>query len=305
MLRLCRGYSVFLNIFQPDDGCTVIVKSAASTNEEGCGYTIGQFQHAACVNVVLKKTFMVQHCCGISNCIDAGTSAPDSTKMIRGLEHRRNLESGTTDVKKRDGQIIQSVRFGFIARKQTPQRSNSLKAIARRGDDKSCKTYVPDGEIYTRPADAPQILFTVRMPLRKHPLKLSSLICLQGADGSTTGSEITITEERSVSQSTTFSAGINIEVISASTEISFEETITNGKERKWTVPANQLGVVGFTPTLKCTKGKFSPKTLRSTSGADTSQGSLECSDGTFEGETCTGFNEADEIAGTYAVIAKS
>lgn len=85
---------------------------------------------------------------------------------------------------------------------------------------------------------------------------------LQSVDGGGTGREVTITKERSVSWTTTFSAGINMEVISATTQITFEENLVDKKEKQWTVPASQVGKLGFTPTLKCTKGKFKPLQVR-------------------------------------------
>ena len=62
--------------------------------------------------------------------------------------------------------------------------------------------------------------------------------------------------------------------------------MTDTKQRIWKLPAGQLGKVGFTPTLKCTEGR------------------LDCGEKPT-GEACTGFREADEIAGTYSVIATS
>ncbi|KAL8811846.1 MAG: hypothetical protein Q9223_007442 [Gallowayella weberi] len=259
------GTSVFMDIFEPDDGCSVIVKSPASTDEEGCGFIVGNFKNAVCAKINLRKTFMIQHCCGSKDC----QAATGSAKMIRSIESRRSLGARAVEIKGKDGKIIEPVQTGYA-----PQKKRSIavdtapKTLVRRKDDSSCKKYVPDGEVYTRPADRPQLVSS-------------------GGDGGNEGMEISISHERSVSQSVTFSAGINIEIISASTEMTFEETITDTKEKKWTVPAGQTGKVAFTPTLKCTSG------------------TLECGDGTSKGEACTGFREADEIAGTYAVIATS
>ncbi|KAL8727006.1 MAG: hypothetical protein Q9181_005863 [Wetmoreana brouardii] len=261
------GTKVFLDIFEPDIGCSVVVRSPASTDIVGCGFVVGSFKNAACQAVSLKETFIVQHCCGSADCEKVG-----GLKAVRGIDYKRGLPTNDAEVKW-DGRVIEPAQVGEPPKK-TARRDDTLK-LFRRGDD--CKDYIPDGEVYTRPADDTQVVAT-------------------GVDGGTTGSEVTITTERTVSQSVTFSAGFNIEIISASTDISnisfpmqrtFEESISNGKEKKWTIPAGQNGKVGFTPTLKCTKG------------------SMQCKDGTSEGEACTGFQEADEIAGTYAVIATS
>ncbi|KAL8787750.1 MAG: hypothetical protein Q9213_002070 [Squamulea squamosa] len=253
------GTKVYLDIFEPEKGCAVIVRSPASTEEVGCGFNVGTFRNPTCAAITLQETFMIQHCCGSNNCEDAGAGA----KMIRGMDYKRGLSGRSVDIRDKDGNVIQPEEEGF-----PPLGKPSKLARRKDNDDDGCKDYVPDGEVYTRPADATQIVAT-------------------GVSGGTTGSEVEISEERSVSQSITFSAGINIEIISASTEMTFEETITNGKTKKWTVPAGQTGKVGFTPNLKCTKG------------------ALMCDGNESKGEACTGYEEAGEIAGTYAVITTS
>ncbi|KAI4091886.1 MAG: hypothetical protein LQ344_003843 [Seirophora lacunosa] len=258
------GTQVFLDIHEPEKGCAYIVKTPASTDEEACGVTVGTFRNAVCTSIAFKETFMVQHCCGSGECETAGAGA----KMIRGIDYKkRGLSPRGVTIAGKDGKIIPPKEEGY-----PPQRKRSLPPakLSRRAkdDDDDCKDYVPDGEVYTRPADATQIVAT-------------------GIDGGTTGAEVEITEERTVTQSVTFSAGINIEIISASTEMTFEESITNGKSKKWTIPAGQSGKVGFTPNLKCTKG------------------ALMCDGNESKGEACTGYEEAGEIAGTYAVIATS
>ena len=95
---------------------------------------------------------------------------------------------------------------------------------------------------------------------------------------------MTISTAREVSQSTTFSAGFNFEFFSAEAGVTNEQSITDTKSKTLNVPAGQAGKLGFTPTLKCTSGK---------------------NDCGYKGEACTGYREADEIAGTYAVIETS
>ncbi|KAL8837332.1 MAG: hypothetical protein Q9205_007387 [Flavoplaca limonia] len=276
----------FLSINQPDEGCKIILKSPASTSAQGCGAVVGTFGEAVCTKVTLKETFMVEHCCD-ENCEEA----TGGLKMVRGIENRRRgLGSRAVDIMGKDGQTIEPVEEGY-----PPLQSRSGRLLSSRADedqdgiqddsqgdkdeedgkkiedDKECKEYTADegGEQYTRPADAPQIVATA-------------------SDGGTEGTEITISKSRTVEQSVTFSAGINLEVLQASTELSFSESLTDEKQRTWTVPAGQTGKVGFTPNLRCTRGHFT------------------CKDGVVsEGEACTGYREADEIAGTFAVIATS
>lgn len=283
---------------------------------------------------------MVEHCCN-ENCEEA----TGGLKMVRGIENRRRgLGSRAVDIMGKDGQPIEPVEEGY-----PPLQSRSGGLLSSRADededgiqdgsqedkgeeegkkiedDEECKEYTADegGEMYTRPADAPQIVATVGLyfphkgSLANTKTPNQPAICIlphlplfpntppllppsfslsisshtntpQTSDGGTEGTEITISKSRTVEQSVTFSAGINLEVLQASTELSFSESLTDEKQRTWTVPPGQTGKVGFTPNLRCTRGHFT------------------CKDGVVsEGEACTGYREADEIAGTFAVIATS
>ncbi|KAL8979146.1 MAG: hypothetical protein Q9177_006219 [Variospora cf. flavescens] len=257
------GTEAFLDIQEPDPGCAFIVRSPASVETPGCGVAVGMFRNPTCAKIAFKQTFMVQHCCGSRNCESAGAGS----KMIRGMNYKaRGLAGRGVEILGKDGNVIPPKEQGYPL-----QSKRSLPpALSKRSeeDDKSCKKYVPDGEIYTRPADGPQIVMT-------------------GVDGGTEGAEVEISEERTVTKSVTFSAGINIEIIEASTEMTFEESITNSKSKKLAIPAGQVGKLAFTPNLKCTEG------------------ALMCEGGESKGEACTGYEEAGEIAGTYSVITTS
>lgn len=94
-----------------------------------------------------------------------------------------------------------------------------------------------------------------------------------------------MSQAREVSQSTTFSAGINFEIFSTSTELTFEESITDTKEEKWTLPAGHSGRVAYTPTLKCTKGK------------------LDCGDKP-KGDACTGLGKRMRLRALTRVLRR-
>lgn len=249
----------------------MIVRSPASTDEPGCGFAVGTFRNPTCAAIVLQDTFMIQHCCGSNNCEDAGAGA----KMIRGIDYKRSgLAGRSVTITDKNGNVIEPKEEGYPPQRKpsaapapAPAAANN-KLISRAEDDPSCKEWVPEGEVYTRPAAKTQIVAT-------------------GVNGGTTGSEVEISQERSVSRSTTIGGGINWSIISASVEVTFTETITNTKTKKVTIPAGQSGKVGFTPNLKCTRG------------------ALICDGNESKGEACTGYEEAGELAGTYAVIAIS
>ncbi|KAG9529381.1 hypothetical protein KCU93_g3536, partial [Aureobasidium melanogenum] len=129
--------------------------------------------------------------------------------------------------------------------------------------------YTADGgmEEYTRPADNTQIV--------------------KGSAVTGPGS-IDITESRTQSWSTSMEAGVNIfEIVSASVSFEFSESITDSTTYSFSIPDGQTGLVGFTANLRCTTGTVD-----------------QCGDGaSYHGETCTPYNLAGELSGTYAVIA--
>lgn len=216
-----------MDVPQPDPTCTYIIRSPASVDVQGCGTLVGAFKNAGCVSLTLKETFMAQFCCGNGDCTAAGVNA----KMVRGLNYARGATLTGVGFHDADGKQIEPLEVG-VPPEMRASWKNDRRAIGRRDD---CK-YIPDGEVYTTNG-ATQIVLT-------------------GVDGGSGGSEVKITQERSVSRSSTFQAGIGFEVFSASVSVTFEETLTDGQEKTFTIPAGQTGKLGFTPILKCTKGSM-------------------------------------------------
>lgn len=182
---------------------------------------------------------MAQFCCGSGDCTAAGVSK----KMIRGLNYARGATVAGVGFRDADGNNIEPIEVG-VPPELRGGWENERRAIGRRDD---CN-YIPDGEVFTTNG--------------------ATEIVLTGVDGGTGGSEVKITQERSVSRSSTFEAGIGFEVFSASVSITFEETLTDGQEKTFTIPAGQTGKLGFTPILKCTKGSMTlPKAKKNPSNA--------------------------------------
>lgn len=197
---------------------------------------------------------------------------------VRGIDYKRDAMTGSYVIKK-NGTKVEPIEVGhppefaaraIITEREPEPKTSPAKRDTRDGlpNDSTCTSYTPDGDSYTRPADAPQIMLT-------------------NVDGGNGGVTVTISEARESSFSSSFTAGLNIGVVEASTTITFEHSITDTKSRAWQVPAGQTGKVGFTPNLMCTSG------------------TSHCGDGDSHGEACTGYREAGEVAGTYAVIVTS
>ncbi|KAL8995265.1 MAG: hypothetical protein Q9169_004971 [Polycauliona sp. 2 TL-2023] len=263
---------------------------------------------------------MVEHCCD-DNCEEAA----GGLKMVRGMENRhRGLGSRAVDIIGKDGQLIQPIEEGYAPPPAQKSRARSL--IFTREDKDGMALKMIRAMIRERKKGRRlrmiRVVRNIRpmragkcipVPLTRYklspryvsnippsPLPYSSathsatlFFVFHHPNSSPTPHRPPTTAPQAPkppSPKPTSSnnpppspTGINIEVLSASTEISFSETTTDEKSRTWTVPAGQTGKVGFTPNLRCTRGKFT------------------CEGGVWfvKGEACTGYMEADEIAGTF------
>lgn len=79
--------------------------------------------------------------------------------MVRGLENRHSIGARALETMGKDGQVIEPVKVGYPpqenkVRSITPTEA-AHKTLVRRKDDKNqdkdCKEYIPNGEVYTRP----------------------------------------------------------------------------------------------------------------------------------------------------------
>lgn len=247
--NISSGYAPFINIEEPDHGCSVIIKSPADTDIEGCGYPIGSFKHAACAAVNIEKTFMVQFCCGSSDCEAAGATKRSARFNRAYLEGRAGGGGGGgVYLQNKDGTVIKPLKEGppINARSLvTEQENRSVKpaALQTRKDKGRCDgDWKPDSDAtdkYTKPAEKTQVVAT-------------------DVSGGTSGTTITITATRSQSwtNGTSFDFGIaDILSLGASISESFTEEKSDSTAKAFSVPAGQNGDVGFTAYLWCTKGK--------------------------------------------------
>ena len=145
----------------------MIVKSPASTDEEACGYVVGSFKNAVCAQMNLKETFMIQYCCGSGDC----EAATGSAKRVRGLENRRALEGRASEVRGKNGKIVKPIQVGYPPEKKGQMKREAGPEVAKKGLQRrkdKCQGYEADGDVYTRPADSPQIVATVNSPCVCH-----------------------------------------------------------------------------------------------------------------------------------------
>ncbi|CAJ2513932.1 Uu.00g020510.m01.CDS01 [Anthostomella pinea] len=303
------GFAPFMDVPKPDDGCEIIIKSPASTRRAGCGHPIGSYKDGVCAALELDTTFMVQFCCGTGDCQAA---LPGSQRSVRfdpmylsarsggggGMYLLRQdgtqiepLEEGyaspaTTDKEKREDQPPSSTPSssdqklphagnkrddecpsGVQAKRRDLQGSSAVKRECK--PDK--KSWVADGEDYTRPAD-------------------STSIVLADVDGGTGGSTETVSHERSQTWTTSASASLGFaDVLSLGVSFTQEYSceISDTKSYQFSIPAGQVGDVGFTAYLDCQTGTY-------TCDGDKSD----------PVEFCAPYKDNDGlIAGIYAVIA--
>jgi hypothetical protein len=205
-----------------------------------CGKPIGAFHHATCAALAIKKTFMVQFCCGSGDCTAAGASPAGK---IRGIDRRGASLGQGVYILDGNGTIIPPIQIGKppeLSQKREP--SPSTPSLTKRGCTQNSWKADPGKDSYTRPADNTQ------------------LVSDNNAEGGTGGSTIQITHTREQSWSTTFGATMGIEDVLSlglSFEQSFSESVSDSKSYTFNVPAGQSGFVGFTATMRCSTGKIS------------------------------------------------
>lgn len=295
---------VFADIAQPAAGCQTIVRSPAAVDKPGCGVVIGDFHQSACVSLAFHKTFMLQKQC--------------NGKMIRGMDWKRSsdgfgaltltFENGTTiepletgeppELQERDASADDDT-FLLDApmledRDADPSETDTdseyhVNNLFTRQHSKSCKGWKPKSAAlsdYTKSAGHTQIVAT-------------------NVDGGKQGATVQISKARTASESISMTAGVNLEVVEASTTITFEKSTTDTKTFTFNIPAGQLGNVGFTPTVRCSTGKYLSTLCAWIKLCADKRILGTCKGSGSHGTVCTGFHQGGAIAGTYAVIAES
>ncbi|KAH8892268.1 hypothetical protein GQ53DRAFT_596485, partial [Thozetella sp. PMI_491] len=165
------GYEPWIDIAQPDQGCQIIVKSPAHTTLPGCGYTIGSFEQAVCAVLDIEKSFMVQYCCGIDQCKDAGVPVKRFSRLSAASRNTRAESGGMYSLLIRDvnGSVIEPTEVGHPPgmsgrdkirpfQPHSARSASSSSLLVKRGCEAG--SWVPEGDDYTRPADKTTIVFT-------------------------------------------------------------------------------------------------------------------------------------------------
>lgn len=217
----------------------MMIKSPANTDEEGCGKLVGSFKDATCTHLDIKKTFMVQYCCG-NDCKDAGDGVKRSAKFRRTLDSR----SGGAYLHYPNGTVIppsqESVMKMPGAASENTKRSTDDIDLVPRKDKGKCKDWKADSDLkrdpYTKPSEKTD---TVRR-------------------GAPSGADVQISETRS--QSWTHGSDISLsvaDIIGFGTSISesFTEEKSDSSSYTFHVPKGQDGDIAFTATMKCTRGE--------------------------------------------------
>jgi hypothetical protein len=259
-LRIYSGYRPYLDIPEPEAGCKVLVKSPADTTIAYCGYLKGAFGHAACAVLDIEKSFMVQFCCGLDQCKEAGAAKRirrsarfGDVTVVEELDadaFKAGAAGGgmfSYKLRSANGSVIEPAAIGYPPEAVTAEpavvaeasRSVKVNADPPKG---TCDggSWVPDAgkEDYTKPAPNTQIV-------------------LGQVDGGSNGNTVTITSTREQSWSTTATQELGFaDIISMGISFSetYEESISDSKAYTFNVPSGQKGSVGFTAFLECTTG---------------------------------------------------
>lgn len=101
-----------------------------------------------------------------------------------------------------------------------------------------------------------------------------------------TEAKITDAHEVTVTRSSTFSAGISWEILSAGVEFTVEESVTETRQYELSVPEGACGFFSFTAFMTCQAGTIG-----------------ECEGGDLKGEVCTSKHLSDgQLDGSYSFV---
>ncbi|PIA92539.1 hypothetical protein CB0940_05179 [Cercospora beticola] len=257
-------------------------RSPASTTDPNCGYPIYAGSGGVCFNGPgTKSTFMIQFCCGTGDCTAAGASKRDDNSAVASSVVLRDINDnilvpqsvGDSAGEKMD---IFMEDLGLNSSTVLLARSTTGAPIFKVGHEeyednhhaitkRDCDTFIADGAPYTKTGDV--------------STQIGGYIC---GDAVTVG----ITNEVSVSQTTTFSASVGdpFGVVSASVGFEVEESASQSTTYEFTPLPGQCGHVAFTPFYTCTSGTITG-----------------CEGGDQNGEVCTAKRVSDDrIDGAYS-----
>lgn len=210
---------------------------------------IGSFKHPTCVQLDLKKTFMVQFCCGHDDCQAAGANGKRSAKFspkYSGLRGRGS-GSGAVYLQRPDGSIIEPIDVGkpkspaeIQAREDNvcnkvinmPSKWDVIQGFHRREDKGRCNKDWKGTDPYTKPSEHTQIV----------------------ANNIESSASCTITVKQE--WTTTIDAGLTLaDIFSLGVSQSFNKGYSTTISQTVTVEKGQHGDWGWTAIMECSKGK--------------------------------------------------
>ncbi|KAF2718949.1 hypothetical protein K431DRAFT_305544 [Polychaeton citri CBS 116435] len=263
----------------PNPQCKTIVRSPAGNDQENCGYPVVANRGGVCFKAEIKPSFMIQFCCGTGDCTAAGVEKRDDNSLVFSSVVLRDAE-GDLVVPHSVGQDgidrmpVFLEDYGVDNATITPSKTPS-GALVYKIDlpqrtakaKRDCDHYEPDGDPYTKTGLTSQ--------------QVGGYIC-----GKNT--RVDITNENSVSRSTTFGSSVSdpFGIVSASIEFTTEEEASQSYTYSFTPEKAMCGHVAFTPFFTCTGGTITG-----------------CDGGDQKGEVCTAKRiDKSQIDGAYHFV---
>ncbi|KAK4208591.1 hypothetical protein QBC37DRAFT_325443 [Rhypophila decipiens] len=221
-------YEVFANMLSvPCDGEPggILIRSPSSLELPGCGNAIvARRADSGCMNpaIQLQDTFLVQYCCGVQGCADAG------------LPIGRGSGGGSLYLTYANGTIIPPKAVGSP---RTPS-SSSLTSRQVECEGWQPNSYAPSG------------------PKKYYYVTKNTMIITSTVGPYTKDTDIQVSYDQTIEVSTTFelSVGDPLGIITATLGMTFARSETKAVTYDFTVPAGTVGRIGFTPVWICSKG---------------------------------------------------
>lgn len=256
-----------------DQNGAIFIRSPASLTSNGCGNLIVSQTDTGCLRsgIQLQETFMVQYCCGVTECASLGAPVDSRRAMsIGGHASRANAIAAASGGGRglyltfKNGTVIPPKEVGL------PPNAKRLASVQQRQECNGYQqgSYKPNGDIYFTTFDT-QILTATLGPFAE-PYSY----------------ELEYSQTVEVRTGFSLSVGDPLGIISASVNVEFATSRTEGVKATIQFAPGVTGRIGFTPVYICTKG-----TLTNCDGSTTP-----------EAESCTAYKLNGEVQGDYSIV---
>lgn len=238
---------LFFDVPVIDPGCQILVRTPVVPDQNGgCGGNVLDAQGATCAPVLVDQTFTVLFCCGTEDCKNAGAAAKRS---IDGGDQGLDGRTAPMLFKHRNGTIIPPL--GYAVNELGELVSSAVEA--EHGDN---DTDVPSLSSTLNKRDCGSFTVTKEPYDYAFPENYRISDTVSCATGEACQVQMSGTVEKSFSTSVSVSVSDPFGIITASTSLTWEKSMSRTFSTTHSFPPGTRGYLEFIPIMTCVEGYF-------------------------------------------------